>query len=144
MRFGEKVHKLRKENGMTQAELAKMLGVHHRTIIGYERDGRYPRNREIYQKLADIFHVPVSYLYSDEVSFMDDADEVSFMDDAAANYAENEREEAKQLAQELSELFATGELSAEDMDAIMFVMHRAYFQYREEKREKEKHEQKEA
>ena len=66
------------------------------------------------------------------------------MDDAAANYAENEREEAKQLAQELSELFATGELSAEDMDAIMFVMHRAYFQYREEKREKEKHEQKEA
>ena len=54
------------------------------------------------------------------------------------------REEAKQLAQELSELFATGELSAEDMDAIMFVMHRAYFQYREEKREKEKHEQKEA
>lgn len=82
-----------------------------------------------------IFHVPVSYLYSDEVSFMDDA---------AANYVENEREEAKQLAQELSELFATGELSAEDMDAIMFVMHRAYFQYREEKREKEKHEQKEA
>lgn len=120
---------------MTQAELAKMLGVHHRTIIGYERDGRYPRNREVYQKLADIFHVPVSYLYSDEVSFMDDA---------AANYIENEREEAKQLAQELSELFATGELSAEDMDAIMFVMHRAYFQYREEKREKEKHEQKEA
>ena len=118
MRFGEKVHKLRKENGMTQAELAKMLGVHHRTIIGYERDGRYPRNREIYQKLADVFHVPVSYLYSDEVSFMDDA---------AANYIENEREEAKQLAQELSELFATGELSAE-----------------EEKREKEKHEQKEA
>ncbi|HJK36114.1 MAG TPA: helix-turn-helix transcriptional regulator [Methanocorpusculum sp.] len=135
MRFGEKVHKLRKENGMTQAELAKILGVHHRTIIGYERDGRYPRNREVYQKLADIFHVPVSYLYSDEVSFMDDA---------AANYAENEREEAKQLAQELSELFATGELSAEDMDAIMFVMHRAYFQYREEKREKEKHEPKEA
>ena len=82
-----------------------------------------------------IFHVPVSYLYSDEVSFMDDA---------AANYVENEREEAKQLAQELSELFATGELSAEDMDAIMFVMHRAYFQYREEKREKEKHEPKEA
>ena len=79
--------------------------------------------------------MPVSYLYSDEVSFMDDA---------AANYVENEREEAKQLARELSELFATGELSAEDMDAIMFVMHRVYFQYREEKREKEKHEQKEA
>jgi len=38
---------------------------------------------------------------------------------------------------ELSELFATGELSDEDMDNIMYVMHRAYFQYRESKRVKE-------
>ena len=42
------------------------------------------------------------------------------------------------LTIELSEIFATGELSAEDMDNIMYVMHRAYFQYREQKREQEK------
>ena len=124
MKFGEKIHKLRKQYGFTQAELAEKLGVHHRTIIGYERDGRYPRDRNIYKKLADIFQVPVHYLYEDS----------SFIDEAASAYGESGKEEAKQLAMELSELFATGELSDEDMDNIMYVMHRAYFQYRESKR----------
>ena len=128
MKFGEKLRKLRKQNNMTQAELAKELGIHLRTIIGYERDGRYPRDREIYRKLSEIFHVPVHYFY----------EESSFEDDAAAAYGENGREEAKQLAMELSDIFATGELSAEDMDNIMYVMHRAYFQYREQRREQDK------
>ena len=59
MRFGEKVRDLRKKNSLTQDELAKCLGVSKRTIIGWERDGRYPRNVEILEKMADIFHVPV-------------------------------------------------------------------------------------
>ena len=105
MKFGEKIHKLRKQYGFTQAELAEKLGVHHRTIIGYERDGRY--------------------------------DCSSIIGEAASAEGESGKEEAKQLAMELSELFATGELSDEDMDNIMYVMHRAYFQYRESKRVKE-------
>ena len=44
MKFGEKVRDLRKKNSLTQDELAKCLGVSKRTIIGWERDGRYPRN----------------------------------------------------------------------------------------------------
>lgn len=50
MKFGEKVHKLHKQAGLTQAELAKLLGVHPRAIIGYERDGRYPKERGIYKR----------------------------------------------------------------------------------------------
>lgn len=128
MNFGEKIHKLRKQVGLTQADLAKLLGVHPRTVIGYERDGRYPRDRSTYKKLSEIFQVPVHYFY----------EESSFEDHAADAYGESGREDAKQLAMELSELFATGELSAEDMDNIMYVMHRAYFQYREQKREQER------
>lgn len=56
MRFGEKVRDLRKKNSLTQDELAKCLGVSKRTIIGWERDGRYPRNVEILEKMADIQH----------------------------------------------------------------------------------------
>ena len=56
MKFGEKVRDLRKKNSLTQDELAKCLGVSKRTIIGWERDGRYPRNVEILEKMADIFH----------------------------------------------------------------------------------------
>ena len=48
MKFGEKVRDLRKKNSLTQDELAKCLGVSKRTIIGWERDGRYPRNVEIH------------------------------------------------------------------------------------------------
>lgn len=63
MKFGEKVRDLRKKNSLTQDELAKCLGVSKRTIIGWERDGRYPRNVEILEKMADIFHVPGSVKY---------------------------------------------------------------------------------
>ena len=41
MRFGEKVRDLRKKHSLTQDELAKCLGVSKRTVIGWERDGRY-------------------------------------------------------------------------------------------------------
>ena len=54
MKFGEKVRDLRKKHSLTQDELAKCLGVSKRTVIGWERDGRYPRNVEILEKMADI------------------------------------------------------------------------------------------
>lgn len=45
--------------------------------------------------------------------------------------------EAQQLALDLSELFASGELSDADMDGIMIVMQKAYFKQKEEKLRKE-------
>ena len=36
MRFGEKLCAMRKEKGLTQAELAKLAGVGLRTISNYE------------------------------------------------------------------------------------------------------------
>jgi len=75
MKFGEKVRDLRKKNSLTQDELAKCLGVSKRTIIGWERDGRYPRNVEILEKMADIFHVPLTYLQPDQSLFIERAAE---------------------------------------------------------------------
>ena len=46
--------------------------------------------------------------------------------------------EAQHLAFELTELFASGELTPQDMDGIMYEMHKAYFKYREQKREKDR------
>ena len=56
MKFGEKVRDLRKKHSLTQDELAQCLGINKRTIIGWERDGRYPRSVEMLEKMADIFH----------------------------------------------------------------------------------------
>ena len=46
--------------------------------------------------------------------------------------------EAQHLAFELTELFASGELTPQDMDGIMYEMHKAYFKYREQEREKKR------
>ena len=127
MKFGEKVRDLRKKNSLTQDELAKCLGVSKRTIIGWERDGRYPRNVEILEKMADIFHVPLTYLQPDQSLFIERA---------AESYGKKGKIEAQHLAFELTELFASGELTAQDMDGIMYEMHKAYFKYREQERKK--------
>lgn len=55
---------------------------------------------------------------------------------AAATYGKKGKIEAQHLAFELTELFASGELTAQDMDGIMYEMHKAYFKYREQEREK--------
>ena len=102
MKFGEKVRDLRKKNSLTQDELAKCLGVSKRTIIGWERDGRYPRNVEILEKMADIFHVPLTYIQPDQSLFIERA---------AATYGKKGKIEAQHLAFELTELFASGELT---------------------------------
>ena len=129
MKFGEKVRDLRKKHSLTQDELAKCLGVSKRTVIGWERDGRYPRNVEILEKMADIFHVPLTYIQPDQSLFIERA---------AATYGKKGKIEAQHLAFELTELFASGELTPQDMDGIMYEMHKAYFKYREQKREKER------
>ncbi|MFR8114992.1 helix-turn-helix transcriptional regulator [Faecalibacterium sp.] len=69
MKFGEKVRDLRKKHSLTQDELAQCLGINKRTIIGWERDGRYPRSIEMLEKMADIFHVPLTYLQPDQSFF---------------------------------------------------------------------------
>lgn len=111
MKFGEKVRDLRKKNSLTQDELAKCLGVSKRTIIGWERDGRYPRNVEILEKMADIFHVPLTHIQPDQSLFIERA---------AATYGKKGKIEAQHLAFELTELFASGELTAQDI--LMFVL----------------------
>jgi len=57
---------------------------------------------------------------------------------AAEAYGKKGKIEAQHLAFELTELFASGELTPQDMDGIMYEMHKAYFKYREQKREKER------
>ena len=54
MTFGEKVRRLRKEKGWTQAELAKLSGLSLRTIISYEKGESYPKKvvSRIFRKLV--------------------------------------------------------------------------------------------
>lgn len=62
MTFGEKIRKRRKELNLTQTQLADKIGVSTRTIVSYEQDGKYPRKRNAFFKIADILDVDVNYL----------------------------------------------------------------------------------
>ena len=65
-------------------------------------------------------------------------DQSLFIERAAEAYGKKGKIEAQHLAFELTELFASGDLTPQDMDGIMYEMHKAYFKYREQKREKER------
>ena len=62
MTFGEKIKNLRKSKHMNQTQLANAIGVSLRTIRGWEIEGRYPKQHDLYQKLADTLGCDVSYL----------------------------------------------------------------------------------
>lgn len=59
--FGKKLKMLRKENGMTQQELAKRLGISKSLISYYELSERSP-SPEILAKIAYFFHTTTDYL----------------------------------------------------------------------------------
>ncbi|MCT6889618.1 MAG: helix-turn-helix domain-containing protein [Lactobacillus sp.] len=59
-----KIKELRQSKGLTQAELAKKVGISNQAIHYYENDKREPKN-ETWQKLADYFGTSVSYIRGD-------------------------------------------------------------------------------
>lgn len=62
--FGKKLAKLRREKGITQDELGKLVGVHGRSIGKYEINQSFP-TRNTLKKLVEIFEVPAEYFLSD-------------------------------------------------------------------------------
>lgn len=63
--FAERLRDLRLNKGVSQQELADVIGVNKQTISGYERGIRRPAGenaREIYEQLADYFNVDTTFL----------------------------------------------------------------------------------
>lgn len=59
--FGKMIAALRKENGMTQLDLAEKMGVTDKAVSKWERDLSYPDVNSI-PKLAEIFGITVDEL----------------------------------------------------------------------------------
>lgn len=59
--FGGRLAALRREKGLTQAELANLLNLGQSTIAMYEKNQRQP-DPETLERLADFFRVSVDYL----------------------------------------------------------------------------------
>lgn len=72
MEFGERIRILRKRKGLTQAEVASQIGVSRRSYVSYEQQGKQPRNRETYVKLADVLGCDVNDLLAEDDVVADD------------------------------------------------------------------------
>jgi transcriptional regulator with XRE-family HTH domain len=118
MKFGEKIKNARTTKNMTQAELAKAVGVSLRTMVNYENGERYPKKREIYGKLASTLDLDVNYLLTENEEFINAAGE---------KYGYRGKKYAQQLVTEVNGLFAGGDMDDEDLDAVMRAITDAYW-----------------
>lgn len=59
--FGNMIATLRKENGMTQLELANKMGVTDKAVSKWERDLSFPDVGSL-PKLAELFHISIDEL----------------------------------------------------------------------------------
>lgn len=110
MTFGEKIKTLRKEKGLNQTQLAQAIGVSLRTIRGWEIEGRYPKQHALYQKLADVLNCDLTYLMTENESFITQASE---------EFGNRGAKQAQQILEQAAAMFAGGELSDEDKTAFM-------------------------
>lgn len=118
MKFGEKIKALRLQKELTQIELAHRSGLAKRTIINYETGASYPKKREVYKVLADIFDTELNYLLTEDEEFILAGEE---------KYGRRGKKQAEQLVDDISNLFAGGELSDDDLDGIMRAIQESYW-----------------
>ena len=125
MSFAENLRRLRKEKGLMQEQLARQIGVGKRAVIGYETEGRYPRKHDIYQKIADALDCTTNDLLTDSDQFVAKAQE---------EYGTRGRKQAEEAVNTITGLFAGGELSEEDRDAVAKAIQDAYWYAKERNR----------
>ncbi len=118
MTFGERLREKRIEANLSQEELAKRVGVHARSIQNNESGKRYPKNLEIAEKLASALGTTSQYLLSERDMFIMEAGE-------KGGY--RAKRDISALVEEVSALFAGGQVSEEDMEAAMAALNEAYW-----------------
>lgn len=110
MTFGEKIKELRKNQGLSQTEFSRAVGVSLRTVRGWELEGRYPRYRELYGKIAETLQCDTDYLLTEEEGFITAASE---------QYGSRGASQAQSILQQTAAMFAGGTLSDEDQLAFL-------------------------
>ena len=122
MSFGEKLKTLRIKTGLSQSGLADSLGITRRTIGKYETGKTMPTT-EILPMIAKFFAVSIDSLMTEQEEFIAQVYEQD--GSRGMKYATS-------LVSELSGMFAGGQLSEEDKDAVMQAVQNAYWTAKEE------------
>lgn len=124
MTFSERLKKIRENKEMTQEQLAKRSGISRRMIQKYESGIARPRY-DAAEKLASALELPVSGLLGESGTLIAQA---------AEKYGTRGAKQADELMNEVTGLFAGGELAEEDMDVMMKAISDAYWIAKEKNR----------
>lgn len=131
MTFSDKIKRAREVVSLTQAELAKEVGVSQRTIASYESGGAIAR-RSTMVKLARALKVSVKYLSDDTCTDpLADIEKDEYVEQARELYGYRGARDVNSLLEENAALFAGGELSQEQKDAFFEAVMRAYITCKE-------------
>lgn len=117
MKFSERLKSLREHKKMTQEQLSKETGISCRSIQNYEAGTHRPRYGAT-EKLAEALGVPISELLGEKEVLVAQAHD---------KYGSKGAKQAKQLMEEVTGLFAGGEMAEEDMDVMMKAIQDAYW-----------------
>ena len=110
MEFKERIRLLRKEAGLTQAEVAEKIGVTYRTYQNYEAGASAPQSK-VLAKLANVLKVSMDMLSADIKT--------------NANAPQND--ELNELLTEMKALFSGGKLREEDKKYVIEALTEAYW-----------------
>lgn len=124
MRFNERLKNLREKKGLTQAQLSELAGISSRMIQKYECGASRPRF-DAAERLASALEVSVSELLGEGGTLAARAGEI---------YGPRGARQARELTDEVTGLFAGGEMADEDMDAMMRAISDAYWIAKEKNR----------
>lgn len=117
MKFNERLKKIREDKGLTQEQLAKQSGISARMIQKYEYGVSRPRY-DAAEKLAQALEIPISELLGESDAMIAQARE---------KYGAKGAKQAEELMNEVTGLFAGGDLAEEDMDVMMKAFQDAYW-----------------
>ena len=124
MLFGEKVKLLRQTLGLSQSMLAKELGLSKRTIQSYEAGKSYPKQRQLYQQMAQLFGTDINYLLMENEDISDENDKEASSEEGQPLLPE---EEADLLAESIARLFLNPSLPDAKKDELMQRIQMAYW-----------------
>lgn len=117
MKFNERLKTLREGKKLTQAQLSNLTGISSRMIQKYEYGISRPRF-DAAEKLAAALDMSVSELLGEGGTLVAQA---------AEKYGSRGAKQAQELTDEVTGLFAGGEMAEEDMDAMMQAISDAYW-----------------
>ena len=117
MKFNERLKKFREDKSLTQVQLSDLTVISARMIQKYEAGTARPR-LDAAEKIAKALNITTDEL-------LGNAD--MLVAQAAEKYGARGAKQAKQLTEEVTGLFAGGDMAEEDMDLMMKAIQDAYW-----------------